>query len=44
VILAFYPADWSPPDFTPFTADASGITAYPFTPLPASPVPVPSLP
>jgi YVTN family beta-propeller protein len=32
------------PDFTPFTADASGITVYPFTPLPASPVPLPSLP
>jgi len=29
------------PSFTPFTADTSGVTVYPFTPLPASPVPLP---
>jgi len=29
------------PDFAPFNADRSGVTLYPFTPLPASPVPLP---
>jgi hypothetical protein len=32
------------PGYATFTADTSGITAYPFTALPSSPVPLPSLP
>jgi hypothetical protein len=32
------------PDFGSFTATTSGITLYPFTPLPGSPAPVPGLP
>jgi hypothetical protein len=30
------------PDFTPFTADPSGVSLYPFTPLPDAPVSIPT--